>query len=215
MAVIHRLSDFEQAISSRSYLVDRTPYIEKYEQAAQPFVICLRPRGFNKTLLLSMLRVYYEKKLVKLSNRLCKKLYISTHNTPLKGCFSIFYLDFTSISFPKPNSIEPSYLEAINLGIREYLYSNNQVAKITGGENPLVILHNFLASHGSEELFILINEYDCFHHEILDPRVSQFKNENFGKNPLIRNLYAELKQALQTGLTGRIFVVGIDDSLDR
>ncbi|RKZ72134.1 MAG: 9-O-acetyl-N-acetylneuraminate esterase, partial [Gammaproteobacteria bacterium] len=47
------ISNFSQLVSENYYYVDRTAYIEKLEQANEPYIFFLRPRRFGKSLFIS------------------------------------------------------------------------------------------------------------------------------------------------------------------
>ena len=54
------VSDFEYVMRGNLYYVDKTMYIPQIE--AQPnYLMFIRPRRFGKSLLLSMLKTYYDK----------------------------------------------------------------------------------------------------------------------------------------------------------
>ena len=54
------ISDYERLIEQNYYYVDKTPYIEKIENLAEPYIMFLRPRKFGKTLFTSVLENYYD-----------------------------------------------------------------------------------------------------------------------------------------------------------
>ncbi|MCG8336128.1 MAG: AAA family ATPase [Proteobacteria bacterium] len=211
----HRLTDFELSLKKGLYTVDRTPYIEKYEKANEPFVICLRPRGFDKCLLLSTLFYFYSNRLSKISRKLFHQLYISNFQPIIRSSYSILYLDFSSIAPDNPVRLQADYKAAIEYAIQEYCHFESVAAATLSGLTPIQLLREFLKTYGQEKLFVLINEYDGFHYEILDPALNRFESKQIGSNPLIGVLYNELKQAIHLGCLGRIFVAGTDDSQDR
>ncbi len=212
---VHRLTDFEASISKKTYKVDRTPYIEKYEQADESFVICLRPRGFDKRLLLSTLFYYYSEKTQKISRKLFRNLYVSSFEPVTRSSFSIFFLDFSSIQPDNPSCLKKNYETEIEFAIREYSHFESITTEPHFKTNPNQLLEDFFKSYGNEKLLVLINEYDGFHYEILDPELNQFESKKLGQNPIIRGLYAKLKEALNARRLGRIFVTATDNSQDR
>ena len=58
------VSDYERLIKNDYYYVDKTMYIEKLENLAEPYIMFLRPRKFGKTLFTSMIENYYDIKKV-------------------------------------------------------------------------------------------------------------------------------------------------------
>ena len=58
------ISNYEELIEDNYYYVDKTMYIEKLENLAEPYIMFLRPRKFGKTLFTSMIENYYDIKKV-------------------------------------------------------------------------------------------------------------------------------------------------------
>ena len=54
------ISDYERIKENNYYYVDKTEYIEKLENLAEPYIMLLRPRKFGKTLFTSVLENYYD-----------------------------------------------------------------------------------------------------------------------------------------------------------
>ena len=54
------ISDYERLKENDYYYVDKTMYIEKLENLAEPYILFLRPRKFGKTLFTSTLENYYD-----------------------------------------------------------------------------------------------------------------------------------------------------------
>ena len=78
------------------YYVDKTMYIPLLEDQAN-YLIFIRPRRFGKSLLLSMLRSYYDLSQKDKFQQLFGNLWIGQHTTPLQGKYQILYLDFSKI----------------------------------------------------------------------------------------------------------------------
>ena len=54
------ISNFEELITDGYYYVDKTPYIEEFENLSEKRIMLLRPRKFGKTLFTSTLENYYD-----------------------------------------------------------------------------------------------------------------------------------------------------------
>ena len=87
---------FEDVIMQNRYYVDKTMYIPLLEDQAN-YLIFIRPRRFGKSLLLSMLRSYYDLSQKDKFQQLFGNLWIGQHTTPLQGKYQILYLDFSKI----------------------------------------------------------------------------------------------------------------------
>ena len=90
------MSNFEDVIMQNRYYVDKTMYIPLLEDQAN-YLIFIRPRRFGKSLLLSMLRSYYDLSQKDKFQQLFGNLWIGQHTTPLQGKYQILYLDFSKI----------------------------------------------------------------------------------------------------------------------
>ena len=71
------ISDYERIQENDYYYVDKTKYIEKLENLAEPYIIFLRPRKFGKTLFTSTLENYYDIKKVDKFDKKYKETYKS------------------------------------------------------------------------------------------------------------------------------------------
>ena len=90
------VSDFEYVMRGNFYYVDKTMYIPQLE--AQPNnLMFIRPRRFGKSLLLSMLKTYYDKAKKDQFEELFGSLWIGKHPTELMGRYQVMHLDFSRI----------------------------------------------------------------------------------------------------------------------
>ena len=86
--------NFERLRSENSYYVDKTMYIPRIEQG-HPFFFFIRPRRFGKSLLLSMLRSYYDVKKRDCFDRLFGDLWIGRHPTVSRNSYLVLSLNFS------------------------------------------------------------------------------------------------------------------------
>ncbi len=214
-----RLQEFEKAVTRGSYTIDRTPYLEKYEKAGQNFVICLRPEGFDKRMFLSMIRTYYDTNLSRTSKKLFRKLYISNNISSSANSFYILYFDFSRIRDSGPAGYQASYRHEMEKALQEFKERYPQVSTESLVSNvdsgiPDRLLRRILKRFGDLDLFVLINEYEGFHHEILEDTEKK-ESLTGNRNPWINSIYSELKRAVNDKVVNRVFALGIDDSQDR
>jgi hypothetical protein len=83
------VSYFEKLITENYYYVDRTAYIEKLEQASEPYIFFLRPRRFGKSLFVSILWYYYGLEFADKFSTLFGKYYIGQHPTPKANSYAM------------------------------------------------------------------------------------------------------------------------------
>ena len=91
------VSDYERLIKNDYYYVDKTMYIEKLENLAEPYIMFLRPRKFGKTLFTSMIENYYDIKKSDEFEKLYKDTYIGKNPTKLKNSYHILKFNFSGI----------------------------------------------------------------------------------------------------------------------
>lgn len=90
------MADFTSMREQNRYYVDKTMYIPLLESQAN-YLILIRPRRFGKSLLLSMLRAYYDLSQKERFQQLFGDLWIGQNPTSLQGTYQILYLDFSKI----------------------------------------------------------------------------------------------------------------------
>ena len=90
------VSDFESVIKDNLYYVDKTMYIPSLEEQPRNLMF-IRPRRFGKSLLLSMLKTYYDKAKKDQFEEIFGSLWIGNHPTELMGRYQVMHLDFSRI----------------------------------------------------------------------------------------------------------------------
>ncbi len=106
------MSNFEDVIMQNRYYVDKTMYIPLLEDQAN-YLIFIRPRRFGKSLLLSMLRSYYDLSQKDKFQQLFGNLWIGQHTTPLKANTKYFILTFPKSVAVLMNCHKDSILTAL------------------------------------------------------------------------------------------------------
>ena len=88
------ISDYERLIENDYYYIDKTMYIEKIENLAEPYIIFLRPRKFGKTLFTSTIENYYDIKKESKFQELFGATYIGKNPTKLKNSYYVLKFNF-------------------------------------------------------------------------------------------------------------------------
>ena len=91
------VSNFLDIVQRNQYYVDKTMYIPKLE-AEPDSLFFIRPRRFGKSLLLSMLRAYYDINMKDRFQELFGNLWIGSHPTSEQGQYQVLLLDFSKIT---------------------------------------------------------------------------------------------------------------------
>jgi hypothetical protein len=91
------IADFERMRRQHYYYVDKTMYIPKLEFSSS-YLFFVRPRRFGKSLLLSMLRAYYDINLADKFQEYFGDLWIGSHPTALRNSYAVLHLDFSQVT---------------------------------------------------------------------------------------------------------------------
>ncbi len=91
------IADFGLMNRQNCYYVDKTMYIPRLEMASN-FLFLVRPRRFGKSLLLSMLRCYYDVNEQGRFDEYFGQLWIGSHPTPYRNRYAVLHLDFSQVT---------------------------------------------------------------------------------------------------------------------
>lgn len=172
------IENFESMRTSDFYYIDKTRFIVELLQDEFSVNLITRPRRFGKTLMMSMLEVFFD--LRKDSRHFFDGLEISNHPDicdQWMNQWPVLFLSFKDIaSMHFEDSYEQLAYNISNLCIEhEYLLHSNQVTdadkrrftKLLHGEagkvdirNSLLSLTRMLHSHYGKQVILLIDEYD-------------------------------------------------------
>ena len=91
------ISDFGLVVKQGCYYVDKTMYIPRLEMASN-YLFLVRPRRFGKSLLLSMLKCYYDFNEKDRFDEYFGRLWIGSHPTPYCNRYAVLHLDFSQVT---------------------------------------------------------------------------------------------------------------------
>ena len=205
------ISDYERLAENDYYYVDKTFYIEKLENIAEPYIMFLRPRKFGKTLFTSTLENYYDLKKVEKFEKLYGNTYIGKNPTKLKNSYHILKFNFSGIDTTNEETTIKGFknevASSIKLFVEKYgldFYINNE----NEAENILDnLIKAFNIQRAEEKIYVIIDEYDHFANELLGFNTNQFKNL-VSKNGKVRKWYEILKEGTES-VIDRIFITGV------
>ena len=205
------ISDYERIKENDYYYIDKTMYIEKLENLAEPYIMFLRPRKFGKTLFTSILENYYDVRKADKFEKLYGNTYIGKNPTKLRNSYHILKFNFSGISTDTPESTIKGFKEKVITAIRSFVgiyqidfYINEEKE----AENILYNLFNAFALQKPEEkIYVIIDEYDHFANELLGFHTDHFKNL-VSKNGKVRKWYEILKEGTES-VVDRIFITGV------
>ena len=210
------ISHFEKLITGGYFYVDRTDRIPMLEEAGDTLLF-IRPRRFGKSLLLSMLRHYYDILQKKHFKTLFGHLAIGKNPTPLHNKFLVLQWDFSCVdSWGTPAEIRRSLHNHVNACIHTFYRSYKNI--LPGNveihpEDSLVSLKYLMAElqESGLPLYLFIDEYDNFANEVLAG--TRDETEAYTalahQNGPIRTLFKAVKSALGEGGIERAFITGV------
>ena len=205
------VSDYERLIKNDYYYVDKTMYIEKLENLAEPYIMFLRPRKFGKTLFTSMIENYYDIKKVDEFEKLYKDTYIGKNPTKLKNSYHILKFNFSGIDTTNEETTIKGFKESVAISIdgfaKKYSLDFYTNPELTAEGLLNALIEAFKVQRAEEKIYVIIDEYDHFANELLGFNTNQFKNL-VSKNGKVRKWYEILKEGTES-VVDRIFITGV------
>ncbi len=207
------ISNFSLLVSENYYYVDRTAYIEKLEQANEPYIFFLRPRRFGKSLFISMLRHYYGIEFTEQFAQLFGNYYIGQHPTPKANSYAVLYLEFSRIDTTTRESTFEGFLGNVVSGVHRFLDTYTTLSKsdkkqILSQKSPERVLVKLFECYHEPNIYVLIDEYDHFANEIMAFNLDHF-SEFVSRNGFVRKFYEAIKEATGQGIVTRFFATGV------
>ncbi len=205
------ISDYERIVENDYYYVDKTKYIEKLENLAEPYIMFLRPRKFGKTLFTSVLENYYDVKKKDKFNKLFGETYIGKNPTKLKSSYYILRFNFSGIDTDKEETTIQGFKDKVIASINVFIKKYNLDFYVNENDTAEGILDNlfkaFYIQKNNEKIYVIIDEYDHFANELLGFRTENFKSL-VSKNGKVRKWYEILKEGTES-VVDRIFITGV------
>ncbi len=205
------ISDYERLIENNYYYVDKTKYIEKLENLAEPYIMFLRPRKFGKTLFTSTLENYYDIRKKDKFDKLYGETYIGKNPTPLKNSYHILRFNFSGIDTENEETTIKGFKREVSSSINVFVKKYNLDFYVNADDEAENILDNLIKAFEYQKLeqkiYVIIDEYDHFANELLSFNTSKFK-ELVSKNGKVRKWYEVLKRGTET-VIDRIFITGV------
>lgn len=197
------------------YYVDKTRFIPEIE-AANDFFFFIRPRRFGKSLLMNMLRQYYDVRKADMFDRLFGDLWIGQHPTASHNSYLVLHLNFAMFSGDLEDYKKrmDGYCRIQYQGFVEAYADRlpaNAMKKLMaeeGAANQLAALIK-LCADADQQVYLFIDEYDHFTNAILsDVSLERgYKAETHGTGAF-RAFFDAIKGGTDSALK-RLFVTGV------
>lgn len=205
------IASFEGLIKDGFAYVDKTRFIEILEDLDTLYPIVIRPRRFGKSLVVSMLKAYYDQNFAIHFSENFQGTYIEQNPTPLKGKYCVLRLDFSAIDI-KP--LEVNFCKKMNSGMHDF-FERYPIAGCKEFlskefEHPAVMwleFCNLVRPIIGKKLYLLIDEYDQFANDVLASDRKLFELIT-SKEGFIKNFYAAVKDSTDN-FVARTFITGV------
>ena len=204
------ISDFKQVQKERLYLVDKTMFFERMEQAGH-FLFLVRPRRFGKSLFLNMLEAYYDIEEKDNFQELFKGLYVAEHPTSNHNKYLVMHLDFSKVQGDIDHiadSLNDYMTLQCNLFALKYKkYYPEELTQLLQqcktGSNKLNLLGDLGRMVGLK-LYLIVDEYDNFTNDVLNVKGQQAYHELTHGTGIYRELFKKFKPMFD-----RIIMLGV------
>lgn len=204
------IADFKQVRKENKYLIDKTIFFERMENAGN-FLFLVRPRRFGKSLFLDMLETYYDINEKDNFQKLFKGLYVADHPTPEQGEFQVLHLDFSMVGSDLENLYENfnRYLsQRCLLFAKKYAayYPDDFLEDMEKEETGMAMLNLIHGvSHDLDlKLYLIVDEYDNFTNNVLNVKGQQAYHELTHGTGFYRDIFKLFKPMFD-----RIIMLGV------
>ena len=209
------MQNWEDVRLENYYYVDKTRFIPEIEEANNYFFF-IRPRRFGKSLLMNMLRQYYDVNKRDLFDRLFGDLWIGQHPTEMHNRYLVLHLNFAMISGGLKDyerSMNDYCRTQMEIFVQEYadmLPSDTLeiLRKQNGAANQLSALVQQCEKAG-QSIYLFIDEYDHFTNAILADAATErdYKAETHGTGAF-RAFFDAIKTGTDSAIK-RCFITGV------
>ena len=168
------ISDFERLRQQNFYYVDKTMFIPRLEFASS-YLFLVRPRRFGKSLMLSMLKAYYDVNMKDSFDKLFGDLWIGSHPTPYKNYYAVLHLDFSQV-IGSIGKLQENFDEYCGMVCEifaqqyEHLFYDGfakDVKEASNAGGKLNLIGRKAKMYGVP-LYLIVDEYDNFTNTVLN-----------------------------------------------
>jgi hypothetical protein len=218
------VSDYGVIRRENYYYVDKTPYLEKIQEAGR-YLFFIRPRRFGKSLLLSMMEAYYDVLLKDRFAELFKGTWVFDNPTDEKGKYLVLTFNFSSVE-PTAGKLEASFINHVRGRVLLFLRKYSSSLDLLKDSESEYFKKNIENSHSASDilstiidlfrdsqrkLYVFIDEYDNFANTILSTNgMSGYNSLTHGEG-FFRSFFNVLKagtSGMDAPIT-RLFFTGV------
>lgn len=204
------VSNFVEVAEQNMYYVDKTMYIPLLEKQARSLFF-IRPRRFGKSILLSMLRAYYDISQKEEFSRRFGDLWIGKRPTPLQGRYQVLFFDFSRAS-GGTGSLSENFdrycsmvMDLFGKVYESYYFPGfaQEIKELPDFVSKLNYL-NLQAEEKGIPLYLIIDEYDNFTNVVLNELGKDVYHNLTHASGFYREIFKKFK-----GMFERIFMTGV------
>ncbi|CAK8718559.1 PD-(D/E)XK nuclease superfamily protein [Candidatus Electrothrix laxa] len=213
--VLYSEAHYPTIVRNKGYFVDKTRYVERLEQVANP--VFLRPRRFGKTLLCSILRHYYDLNCAHEFEELFSHTWIGQHPTGNQNSCIILSLNFSLIELNKDiQRIERNFQQYCNGeldALRDFYPSllaemPEVIMDAPVAENLTAILR-YVKKKRLPPLYIIIDEYDNFANQLVVSHQNRLYRELTADDGFMKTFFKALKAGRENSTIRNVFITGV------
>ena len=209
------IQGFEMLRNDNSYYVDKTMFIPEMENANKYFFI-VRPRRFGKTLLLNMLKTYYDIKKKDIFDKMFSGLWIHDNPTENRNSYLVLHLNFAMVS-GSIDDYRQSFDGYCDLMFKHFcktykeFYPEDAQEQLVKREYKAIEQLKYIVSEvvPDKKIYFFIDEYDNFTNNILSDytQLGRYMDETH-RTGYLRAFFNALKDGCQTSIE-RLFITGV------
>ena len=211
------IADFALVKKQGCYYADKTMYIPRLEQTSN-YLFLVRPRRFGKSLLLSMLRAYYDVKMRERFDEMFGDLWIGSHPTPYRNYYAVLHLDF-SLVFGPIEKLQDNFDEYCGMVCESFAQQyeaffyegfSADVAAASNAGGKLNLIGRKAKTYGVP-LYLIVDEYDNFTNTVLNQHGEDiYTNLTHGEG-FYRDIFKSFKANFERVLMLGVSPVTMDD----
>ena len=213
-AIPYGLAYFKGIRQEGGLYVDKTRFIREMEKERHVFLI--RPRRFGKSLWLSALDSYYDRKQADEFDAIFGGTDIGRQPTENRNRYLVLRFDFSAFN-NKLETLEERFEEYCFTQFRGAiernadLFSDAAMQRILSASGINGRLNELFHYAGQQDipLYVLIDEYDNFANTVLVYRGADAYHSFTHGSGFYRNFFATLKNGTSSGSLQRMFVTGV------
>ncbi len=178
------------------------------------YPVLLRPRRFGKSTFVQMLKCYYDISFQDRYEELFSGTKIYDLNLPTHNSYHVINFDFSAVSTGNLNKLLSSFFVTVADGIRDFkrrykdfVFDYSDIDKT----DTATLFTEFAIAYKdyseSQNLYVMIDEYDNFANEILSKDLELFLNIT-SKDGFLKSFYAAIK-AKASDVIAKTFITGV------